>query len=119
MDTKNPQPIYEQIKNSIRKQIFLGVLVPEDKLPSVRELARTSAINPNTIQKAYRDLETEGLIYCRSGSGCFVCPISEKVKSGRIEELLKNIQPMYAELKTLGLDDSELIERLKGGKGQL
>ncbi len=56
LDLKDPRPLYEQIKDKIRELIINGVLKPDDKIPSVRELAQTLTINPNTIQKSYKDL---------------------------------------------------------------
>ncbi|MGN0978078.1 MAG: GntR family transcriptional regulator, partial [Faecousia sp.] len=73
LDYRDSRPIYTQIIDGIREQIITGVLRPGDKLPSVRELASTLAINPNTIQRAYRRLEAEGWIATVPGKGCFVC----------------------------------------------
>ena len=69
---RDARPIYEQVKDSLRRSIITGVLATDDKIPSVRELAGQLAINPNTIQKAYRELETEGYIYLVPGKGSFV-----------------------------------------------
>ncbi|MBQ7595139.1 MAG: GntR family transcriptional regulator [Clostridia bacterium] len=68
----DPRPIYEQVKENIKKQIVSGVLKPGDRLPSVRELATQLVINPNTIQRAYHELENEGYIYKLAGKGTFV-----------------------------------------------
>lgn len=115
IDTRSPEPLYEQIKNSVRSQILYGVLTPDEKLPSVRELAAQAAINPNTIQKAYRDLEAEGLIYSVPGRGCFVAGPTEQVKENRINELVEAVRPLLAELKRLGVGHDALQERMKGG----
>ena len=77
LDYRDSRPIYTQIIDGIREQIITGVLQPGDKLPSVRELASTLAINPNTIQRAYNQLEQEGYLYTVSGRGSFVAPESE------------------------------------------
>ena len=68
---RDPRPIYEQIKDELRKMIISGVIAPDEKLPSVRELAAELAINPNTIQRAYRELEAEGTILSIAGKGSF------------------------------------------------
>ena len=72
LDYRDGRPIYTQIIDDIREKIALGVLEPGEKLPSVRELACELAINPNTIQRAYRELESRGLIVTVAGKGCFV-----------------------------------------------
>ena len=65
---RDPRPIYEQVKASFRQLILSGILRPEEKMPSVRELAGSLAINPNTIQRAYRELEQEGYICSERGA---------------------------------------------------
>ena len=72
LDYRDARPIYTQIADNFRSQIRAGVLRDGDKLPSVRELAGELAINPNTIQRAYRELEAEGWIVTVPGKGCFV-----------------------------------------------
>ena len=69
---KDGRPIYEQVKEELRRLVVSGALRPGDKLPSVRELAGTLAINPNTIQRSYRELEAEGYITSVPGKGSFV-----------------------------------------------
>ena len=73
LDYRDIRPIYAQITDEVRQQIAAGVLVQGDKLPSVRELAVELSINPNTIQRAYRQLEMEGWIATVPGKCCFVC----------------------------------------------
>ena len=69
IDPKNPQPIFEQVKEGLKNLIIRGVLEPDEKIPSVREMAQILAINPNTIQRAYRELEAEGYVYQVTGKG--------------------------------------------------
>lgn len=73
LDCRDVKPIYIQIMDNIRGQIAAGILQPGDKLPSVRELAQQMSINPNTIQRAYREMEMQGVIQTIPGKGCFVC----------------------------------------------
>lgn len=73
LDYRDARPIYTQIVENFRAQITSGILIPGDKLPSVRELAGQLSINPNTIQRAYRELERDGYIQTLPGKGCFVC----------------------------------------------
>ena len=74
---RDPRPIYEQVKDGFRQLIFSGILKPDEKLPSVRELAGSLAINPNTIQRAYRELELEGCICSVPGKGSFVADLED------------------------------------------
>ena len=89
LDYRDARPIYTQIADSFRTQIRAGVLAEGDKLPSVRELASELTINPNTIQRAYRELETEGWIASVSGKGSFVC--------GPVEST-PDLKPLWAQL---------------------
>ena len=73
LDYRDARPIYTQIVDNFRSQIASGILQPEDKLPSLRELATPLSINPTTIQRAYRELELRGFIQPIPGKGCFVC----------------------------------------------
>ena len=72
LDYRDSRPLYQQVKDSLRRMMLTGLLSPEEKLPSVRALATQLAINPNTIQRAYAELEAEGYIYSVTGRGSFV-----------------------------------------------
>ena len=72
LDYRDARPIYEQVRDGLRSMMVTGVLAAGDKLPSVRSLATELAINPNTIQRAYTQLEAEGYVYTVSGRGTFV-----------------------------------------------
>ena len=74
---RDSRPVYEQIVNGFKKLIVTGLIKKDEKMPSVRELAAQYAINPNTIQRAYRDLENEGYIYSVPGRGSFVVDVNE------------------------------------------
>ncbi len=107
INTRDPRPIYLQIKESLCRLILTGVLPEGDRLPSVRELAGTLAINPNTIQRAYRELEGEGFIYSMTGKGSFVAPLHE-VDHSRRDARLAEFRSAATELMQLGLSRSEL-----------
>lgn len=113
LNYRDARPIYSQITDGFRQQILAGVLQEGDKLPSVRELASQLAINPNTIQRAYRELENEGWIATVSGKGCFVCKIPGG--DGQEAELWKEFQKTAAALKAFGVSTQDLISRLEGG----
>ena len=116
LDYRDVRPIYTQITDGFKDQITTGILHTGDKLPSVRELASELAINPNTIQRAYRMLETEGWIVTVPGKGCFVsanssCQEQEKKK------LLLVFDETCAALTALGMAAEELAARIgRGGK---
>ncbi|MCR4604796.1 MAG: GntR family transcriptional regulator [Eubacterium sp.] len=104
---RDSRPIYEQVKDGFRKQIIQGILKKDEKLPSVRELATGLTINPNTISRAYRELEHEGYIYTSQGRGCFVAGVPEKNEK-RISELKENLKKTVEELKFLGVRKEEV-----------
>lgn len=113
INLRDSRPIYEQVRDSFRTLIISGVLPPDYKMPSVRELAASLAINPNTIQRAYRELETEGYICSVPGKGSFVCDMSAAA-AARKTELLGKLDELVKELRLLNTGDEEIIARLKG-----
>ena len=107
-----PTPIWEQVRDNYRALILSGALPEGYKMPSVRELASTLAINPNTIQRAYRELEAEGYTVSVPGKGSFVCAAKEAAAMRR-QELEQNFKALTAELKALGDDEAKLITLIK------
>ena len=117
LDYRDTRPIYSQITDGFREQILSGILQPGEKLPSVRELAATLTINPNTIQRAYRELELQGWIATVPGQGCFVCGVPTDAPRER-QELLNTFDRAAAALLALGMTREELAARLtQGGNG--
>ena len=116
LDYRDARPIYSQITDGFRDQILKGILQKGDKLPSVRELALQLAINPNTIQRAYRELEMQGWIATVAGKGCFVCNIPQMTPREQ-QPLLDSFDKAAAALLAMGVTREELIARLeKGGQ---
>ena len=111
---RDPRPIYEQVKASFRQLILSGILRPEEKMPSVRELAGSLAINPNTIQRAYRELEQEGYICSVPGKGSFVADASDAAMARR-KVMLQQLIETAEELRRLGVDAGTLEACIKGG----
>ena len=107
INSRDPRPIYEQIKEGLCRLILTGVLAEGERLPSVRELAGKLAINPNTIQRAYREMESEGFIYSMTGKGSFVAPLQE-VDQGRREAKMAEFRSAALELMQLGTTRQEL-----------
>ena len=114
---RDPRPVYEQIMDELRKLIISGTLSEDEKLPSVRDLARRLAINPNTIQRAYRELEQSGYIYSVPGKGNFAGARHE-VDTARRDALLKAIREAARELRYLGVSEAELSAALAGTEGE-
>lgn len=112
LDYRDGRPIYIQIVAGVRQQITTHVLQPGDKLPSVRELAGSLAINPNTIQRSYRQLEAEGWIVTVPGKGCFVCEAPESYRR-ELERLLQTLDETCETLINLGVTREEIIRRLQ------
>lgn len=112
LNYRDSKPIYEQIKDGFRKLIISNSLSANEKLPSVRELAASLAINPNTIQRAYRDLENEGYIYTVAGRGTFVAEHQETFDA-RQHELLEEFDEVVEELLFLSVDRKKLVERME------
>ena len=101
IDYKSRTPIYEQIIESVKTLIVSGVLEQDAQLPSVRQLAQDLAINPNTIQRAYAELEREGIIYSLKGRGSFVGSSLGELRSVQQKELLAQLEVLTQELKKL------------------
>ena len=115
LDYRDARPIYSQIVDGFREQIASGILQPEDRLPSVRELAAQLTINPNTIQRAYRELETQGWIATVPGKGCFVTGLPQEKEEN--DPLLAEFDRAAAALLAAGYSREQLTERLtQGGK---
>ena len=109
LNHRDPRPIYEQVIDAFRRLIVTGTLEPGSKIPSVRELASQLAINPNTIQRAYRELESAGYIYSLPGKGSFVNEKREP-DAARLKQLTNTFRELTEELRLLGCDQRELLE---------
>ena len=114
LDYRDVRPIYTQIADGFREQIAAGIMEQGDKLPSVRELATQLTINPNTIQRAYRELELQGWIATVPGKGCFVCgvPLDAQLEN---QPLLQQFDALTAQLMNAGITRQELIRRISEG----
>ena len=114
LDYRDVRPIYTQIADGFRTQITSGVLTAGEKLPSVRELAVQLSINPNTIQRSYRQLEMEGWIVTVPGKGCFVCS-DERHAEEEKKRLLSDFDRTVDTLTAFGISRDTLIARLQRG----
>ncbi len=109
LDYRDKRPIYEQIVDKLERLIVGGGLEANYKMPSVRSLAMELSVNPNTIQRAYADLEQNGYIYTVSGRGSFVAHECEW-RSGKLAELTKNLEEVLLKAKEAGMTMEATIE---------
>ena len=119
LDYRDARPIYEQVRDNLRRLMVSGAIQEGEKLPSVRSLASNLTINPNTIQRAYESLEAEGYVYSIPGKGSFAAPRTG-VDEERRDRLLGQFDSLTAELLYLGVTRDRLIARIreKGGEVQ-
>ena len=111
LDLKSRKSIYEQVTDNLKELIMTGILASGEKLPSVRELSKTITVNPNTVQKAYRELERQGYIYTTSGVGTFVADVSQITADAHSLELAKAaLDDAFKQLLFLGLSYDEARE---------
>nr|WP_297279724.1 GntR family transcriptional regulator [uncultured Butyricicoccus sp.] len=111
---RDGRPIYEQVVDEIEQMVMHGILEADSQLPSVRQMASELSINPNTIQRAYGELENRGVIYSVKGKGNFVSPNAAALRQRRLEELKKQILELVRTAKELGVEDAQLIAWLQG-----
>ncbi len=114
LNLRDSRPIYEQVRDGLRRLIITGAIPAGDKLPSVRTLAGQLAINPNTIQRSYEALEQEGYAYSVPGKGSFAALLQD-VTHKRREELLRQLDAIVQELAYLGVAPAEIAARCTRG----
>lgn len=122
IDTMSRTPVYEQIISQVEKFIIIGILNSGDKLPSVRSMSMELSVNPNTIQKAYNELDTRGLIRSVPGRGCFIGEDARLKLRSVSRDKLEDIEKLAQELFLAGVSTDEItgavvrgVERAKGG----
>ena len=115
IDYRDARPIYEQVADGIEELALRGALPADTQLPSVRQFAMELSINPNTIQRAYHELESEGYIVSVPGKGSFCAQFSPQ-SDPRREELLARLEETARELRWLGVSEEKIIEKI-GGDG--
>jgi GntR family transcriptional regulator len=115
LENDNGVPIYRQIINQIEYAILSKRMVPGDKLPTIRALAVELKTNPNTIAKAYGELEIRGILVTQVGSGTFISDKKPETDNGRKQKINAIFERFMAEMKALGVSKEELAEMLKSG----
>ena len=108
LDYQDRRPLYEQVEEKFRNLILIGALEPGSRMPSVRQLAMELSINPNTIQRAYMQLEQEGLIYPVKGKGNFIAD-SEEVRKISKASYTEELKTLIRKGKAMGMEAEELI----------
>lgn len=112
IDYKNDKPLHEQISSGIKELIISGILKPDEQLPSVREMSVELTVNPNTVQRAYKSLETDGIIYSVRGKGNFVSKITE-VNTAQTDVLYEVLEKTVKELSFLGEPEEKINNVIK------
>lgn len=112
LDYQSRIPIYEQIISEIERYVALGILKPKEQLMSIREMAITLGINPNTVKKAYTELENQGVIVTISTKGTFITDNPSKVTDLKIDKLIDEIKDRINELEKMGLSKEEIIKKI-------
>lgn len=112
LDLRSKKSIHEQIVDGIKGMIVHGELQPDDKLPSVRDLSAILTVNPNTIAKAFKSLESQGWIYTVSGRGCFVTEAQKAPDFGKTMKLYEAIESDIKELEFMGISKEEIITKI-------
>jgi len=111
IDNQSRQAVYEQIVQQVEKYVLTGVLRGGDKLPSVRGLSLTLKVNPNTVQRAFTELERSGVIVTAPGRGAFVSEQgSERLKEKREETAIMDLKTIVSELKLSGVEKEQIIQ---------
>ena len=117
---QNPDPLYKQVTDQLKDAIDGGILGPEERLPSIREMARGLNISEITIKRAYTDLETGGFIYTRPGMGSFVAPVDRQIlRNQKLVEIKAELEALAARARRHGISLGEilaLMDELKGSE---
>ena len=113
IDKFSRKPIYEQIVEGIERDIVMGILREREQLPSIRELSSVLGVNPNTIQKAFQDLDRNGIIISGQGRGCFVADkAAEKIKE-KLSARITEIESIAVELARAGIEEEKLLDAVR------
>lgn len=113
IDSRSADPIYQQIIDQTKEQVMKGILKKGTQLPPVRQLAGMLSINPNTVSRAYQELERQKVIETIRGKGTFVCEISkQKVDDEKVEELYRTLKGICVELHYMGLSEDEVARKI-------
>ena len=113
LNYRDARPIYEQVRDGLRRLIVSGAIADGEKLPSVRELAAEAGINPNTVQRAFSELEREGLIYTQRATGKYVTENADEIKSARQALAKTQVAEFLSNMQSLGYSVGDVIVLLQ------
>lgn len=113
LDYQSRTPIYEQIVDNIEKYVVLGLLKEKEQIPSIRDMASSIGVNPNTVKKSYDILEQKGIILTISTKGTFISDNIKKASEERINKEIESIKNKIKELTKMGLSYEEVMEMIK------
>lgn len=116
IDFRNSKPIYEQIADRIEEMTIQGIYKTDEQLPSIRQLAMELSINPNTIQKAYSELENRNIIYSVKGRGIFISGNHEELKNKKILEFKNQVLSITKSAQNLGITKKQIISWIEEEK---
>ena len=119
VDLRDRKQLYEQLVDNIKELILTGDLQPDDKLPSVRSLAKELGINPNTIQKAYTELERCGVIMSLQGRGSIVLANKNELRGEQYVKLVEKMSALAYEMKSTGISENEFIEAARAAYSKI
>ena len=112
VDYRDRRPLYQQLIDNIEALIAGGLLEPDQQLPSVRQLAVELAINPNTIQRAYAELENRGAVYTVPGRGSFVCSSTKELTKIKHDELWQRLDSLINDADEMGITEPEFVQKV-------
>ena len=116
LNYRDSRPIYEQIKDGLRRMIVTGAMAQDEKLPSVRDLAVEAGVNPNTVQRALTELEREGLVFSQRTAGRFVTENENMITNAKLRIADERVGEFLHSMKTLGCTRDEVIALIQGAK---
>ena len=117
IDKMSRKPIYEQIAEGIEREIVTGLIAEREQLPSIRELSAILGANPNTVQKAFLDLDRAGIIVSTPGRGCFVAEGAKERIKERLSSRIDRIQEMAGELAGAGIELERVLSAVRSAYG--
>ena len=116
LNYRDARPIYEQVRDGLRRLIVSGAIADGEKLPSVRELALEAGVNPNTVQRSLTELEREGLVFSQRTAGRFVTENENMIVNAKLRIADERVSEFLRSMKTLGCGRQEIISLIEGAK---
>jgi GntR family transcriptional regulator len=117
LSRENPDPMYKQVFVQIRDAVGTGELQVDEKLPSIREMAKALGVSVITIKRAYLELENQGYIYSRPGLGSFVADVSlKRLRAGKLREIQRELEALTGSAAKFGISTDEIIQLMHGLK---